>query len=99
MFRADPKKLPAYVGVETPAGYSLVQVSKVIDLEKVDDAQREALAGALRDAVAAEELESSLASLREQRGRHGDARTRSTKAPLAARAGVALVVHSRASRG
>lgn len=64
VFRADPKKLPAYVGVETPAGYSVVRVSKVIDLEKVDDAQRASLAPRLRDAVAAEELESTLSSLR-----------------------------------
>ena len=35
VFRVDGKKLPAYVGVETPAGYSLVRVSKVIELEKV----------------------------------------------------------------
>jgi peptidyl-prolyl cis-trans isomerase D len=64
VFRADAKKLPAYVGVETPMGYSLVQVSKVTDIEKVDDKQREALAARLKDAVAAEELESTLASLR-----------------------------------
>jgi len=64
VFRADAKKLPAYVGVETPGGYSLVRVSKVIDIDKVDDKQREALAARLKDAVAAEELESTLASLR-----------------------------------
>ncbi len=64
VFRVDPKKLPAYVGVETPAGYSVVKVSKVIDVEKVDDAQRASLAPRLRDAVAAEELESTLSSLR-----------------------------------
>ncbi|HST02041.1 MAG TPA: SurA N-terminal domain-containing protein [Usitatibacter sp.] len=68
VFRADPKKLPAYVGVETPAGYSLVQVSKVIDVEKVDDKQREALAAQLRNAVAAEELDSVLGSLRDRVG-------------------------------
>jgi peptidyl-prolyl cis-trans isomerase D len=68
VFRVDPKKLPAYTGVDTPAGYSLVQVSKVIDLETVDDAKREALVGRLRDAVAAGELESSLASVREKVG-------------------------------
>ncbi len=68
VFRADAKKLPAYVGVESPAGYSLVQVSKVIDLEKIDDKQREALGARLKDAVAAEELESTLASLRERVG-------------------------------
>ena len=64
VFRADAKKLPAYAGVETPVGYSLVQLSKVVDVDKVDDKQREALAARLKDAVAAEELESALTSLR-----------------------------------
>ncbi|MGZ5105731.1 MAG: SurA N-terminal domain-containing protein [Usitatibacter sp.] len=68
VFRVDARKLPAYVGVETPAGYSLVQVSKVIDIDKVQDAQRDALAARLRDAVAAEELESALGSLRDRVG-------------------------------
>lgn len=68
VFKADPKKLPAYVGVETPAGYSVVRVSKVIDVDKVDEKQREALAAQLRSAMAAEELDSVLGSLRERVG-------------------------------
>jgi peptidyl-prolyl cis-trans isomerase D len=64
VFRADAKKLPAYVGVDTPAGYSLVQVSKVIEVDKIDDTQRDALGARLRQAVAEEELESTLGSLR-----------------------------------
>ena len=68
VFRVDPKKLPAYVGVETPAGYALVQVTKVIDVEKIDDAKRQALVSQLRDTVAATELEATLASLRERVG-------------------------------
>ena len=67
-FRADPKKLPAHLGVESPAGYSLVRVSKVIEVEKVNDAQRDAMAGQLRQAVAMEELEAALASLRARVG-------------------------------
>jgi peptidyl-prolyl cis-trans isomerase D len=67
-FRVDAKKLPGYVGTETPAGYSLVQVSKVIEPEKVDPAQRDAMGGRLRDAVAVEELEATLSSLRERVG-------------------------------
>ena len=67
-FRADPKKIPAFLGVESPAGYSLVQVSKVIELEKVNDAQRDAMAGQLRQSVAMEELESTLSSLRARVG-------------------------------
>jgi len=68
VFRADPKKLPAYVGVDTPAGYSLVQVSKVIEPQAIDDKKRDALRAQLRDAVAAEELDAALASLRERIG-------------------------------
>jgi peptidyl-prolyl cis-trans isomerase D len=68
VFRMDAKKLPAYAGLETPAGYSLVQVSKVIDVEKVDDAQRQALAGRLRQAVADEELQAALTSVRDRVG-------------------------------
>ena len=64
VFRADAKKLPTYVGVETPAGYALVQVTKVIDVEKIDDAKREGMAARLRDSVAAQELEATLASVR-----------------------------------
>jgi peptidyl-prolyl cis-trans isomerase D len=68
VFRADPRKLPAYAGVETPIAYSLVRVSKVIEPEKIDDAKRQAMATQLREAVAAGEFDSALASLREKVG-------------------------------
>lgn len=67
-FRVDAKKLPAYVGVESPAGYTVVRVSKVIELDKVEDAQRVALGAQLRNAVVAEEMEATLASMRERVG-------------------------------
>ena len=67
-FKADTKKLPVYAGVETPSGYSVVQVSKVIKPEKIDEAQRTALAGQLRNALAATELDSTLGSIRERVG-------------------------------
>lgn len=68
IFRADAKKLPAYIGVETPVGYSLVQVSKVVEPQAIDDKKRAALAAQLRDAVAAEELDAALTQLRERIG-------------------------------
>ncbi|QJR15648.1 SurA N-terminal domain-containing protein [Usitatibacter palustris] len=68
VFKADSKKLPVYVGVNSPMGYSLVQVTKVIELEKIDDAKREGLGTQLRSAVAAQELEASLASVRNRAG-------------------------------
>ncbi len=67
-FRADAKKLPAYVGADSPIGYSLVKVTKVIEPEKVDEAQREQLGNRLREAVAMEELEATLSSLRSRVG-------------------------------
>ena len=67
-FRVDAKKVPAYAGVEMPAGYALVQVSKVIEVEKVEEAQRQALAGQLKQAVAVAELESTLANIRNHVG-------------------------------
>jgi peptidyl-prolyl cis-trans isomerase D len=67
-FRADRKKLPAYVGAESPMGYSLVRVTRVIEPEKIEDAQRQALGGQLLQAVAAQELEAALTSVRNRVG-------------------------------
>ena len=67
-FRADTKKLPTYLGVETPAGYSLVQVNRVIEVEKVDPGVRDRLAQQLKQSVALEELEATLNSLRDEVG-------------------------------
>ena len=40
IFAVDPKKLPGYVGAENGrGGYTIVRVSKVIEPEKLDDAQ------------------------------------------------------------
>jgi len=67
-FRADGRKLPAVAGVATPMGYSLVKISKVIDVETIDEGKRQALADRLKQTVAMSELESSLTSLRERVG-------------------------------
>ena len=68
VFRVDAKKLPAVVGVSTPTGYALVRVTKVIDVQTIDDAKRKALGAQLRQTVALSELEGSLASLRSHIG-------------------------------
>ena len=67
-FRADAKKLPVFTGAETPGGYSLVQVTKVLEPTKIEEAQRVALGNQLKQAVALEELEATLASLRARVG-------------------------------
>ncbi len=64
VFRVDAKKLPAVVGVATPGGYALVRVTKVIEVESIDEAKRQALAGQLRQTVAMTELDATLKSLR-----------------------------------
>ena len=64
VFRADAKGLPAVVGVATPSGYSLVRVTKVIDVDKIDDEKRKVLGDQLKQTVAVSELESTLTSLR-----------------------------------
>jgi len=44
VFRADPAKLPAYVGVDLqPTGYALYRVSKVTEAKAVDDAKLRAI--------------------------------------------------------
>ena len=68
VFRVDGKKLPAYVGADTPVGYALVRVTKVIEPEKIEEAKRQALGAQLRQAVAAQELEATLGSLRDRVG-------------------------------
>ena len=67
-FRADAKKLPAVAGVETPMGYSLVRVTKVTEPDKIEPAQRKALGTQLQQAVAMQELEATLSSVRNRVG-------------------------------
>ena len=67
-FRVDPKKLPAYAGTATPMGYSLIEVSKVIDVQQVAEDKRQAMGSQLRQAVAATELESTIAAIRDHAG-------------------------------
>ncbi len=64
VYRVDAKKLPAVVGVATPAGFALVRVTKVTELQAIDEAKRRGLEERLRQTVAVSELESTLTSLR-----------------------------------
>ena len=67
-FRVETKKLPGYAGTETPAGYALVQVSKVIEPEKIDDAKRQAMEQQLRQTVMAEQVDAAVTSVRNRVG-------------------------------
>jgi peptidyl-prolyl cis-trans isomerase D len=68
IFKADAKALPGYAGVPTPSGYSIVKVTKVIDIGEIDEAKRRSLSAQLQQAVALGELESAIGSLRESIG-------------------------------
>lgn len=68
VFRADAKKLPAVLGVATPSGYSLIKVTKVIEVGAIDEAQRKQFAERLQQTVAIGELESVLTGLRARLG-------------------------------
>ncbi|MDQ3260832.1 MAG: SurA N-terminal domain-containing protein, partial [Pseudomonadota bacterium] len=50
VFKADVKKLPAFVGSEGPAWYTLIKISKVLDAPPVDDAKHNAIAPRLAQA-------------------------------------------------
>lgn len=68
IFKADAKALPGYAGAQTPAGYAVVKVTKVIDIGEIDEAKRRSLSAQLQQAVALGELESAIGSLRESIG-------------------------------
>jgi peptidyl-prolyl cis-trans isomerase D len=63
IFRADASALPAYVGVELPAGYALYRITKVIESEP-DDARQRAVQTELGRASGEQEFRSFLAGLR-----------------------------------
>jgi peptidyl-prolyl cis-trans isomerase D len=65
IFKADGGKLPTYVGYENPqGGYMLVKVTRIVDVETLDDAKRKAAADELRQLVAQEELNAYVSSLK-----------------------------------
>jgi peptidyl-prolyl cis-trans isomerase D len=63
IFRADASALPAYVGMELPAGYALYRISKVVESEP-DDARQRAVQAELGRASGEQEFRSFLAGLR-----------------------------------
>lgn len=67
IFRADAGKLPAYTGIENPkGGYTLIKVSKVVELGAIDPAKKKAYANQLRQALAQEYSSAYLASLKQK---------------------------------
>lgn len=69
LFKADVKKLPAYVGVELPGnGYGLFKITKVERPEKVDDAQVARLQEQYAQFAAQQDTAAYLAALRKKYG-------------------------------
>lgn len=64
IFRADSSKLPAYVGMESPDGYVVYRISRVIDVQP-DDGRERGMQSELARARGAQEFRSFLAGLRE----------------------------------
>jgi len=67
VFRADWAKLPGYAGVEAQGGrYVLYRISKVIDVEAVDPAQRKSLVQQLAPVLGQEALAARVSSLKQK---------------------------------
>lgn len=66
VLRTDVSKLPAYAGVETPAGYALIRVTRVVEPEKIDVEKEKSLALSLQQAQGQEQNMAFLASLKQK---------------------------------
>jgi peptidyl-prolyl cis-trans isomerase D len=65
LFRADPAKLPAYVGVDLPpGGYGLYRISKVTEVTATDDAKLRAIDAGLSRQEARDGYQAFVDSLR-----------------------------------
>lgn len=63
--KADPKKLPAFAGVENPGGgYVLVQVAKVNDAPSVDDAKLQTTRTRIAQSLSQQEILATLGQIR-----------------------------------
>ena len=66
ILRADVTKLPAYAGLESPSGYTLIRISRVVEPEKIDVEKEKNLATALQQAAGQEQYAAYLASLKQK---------------------------------
>ncbi|HZM44472.1 MAG TPA: SurA N-terminal domain-containing protein [Burkholderiales bacterium] len=68
-FKVDAAALPAYAGVADPEGsYTILKITRVIDVQDIPADRREAFAEALRRTRGQEELTAYVASLRQKTG-------------------------------
>lgn len=66
ILRTDISKLPAYAGLETPAGYTLIRITRTIDPEKIDAEKEKNLALTIQQAQGQEQNAAFLASLKQK---------------------------------
>ncbi len=66
ILRTDVSKLPAFAGVETSQGYTLIRIARTVEAEKPDVEKEKNLASAVLQAVAAEQNNAFLASLKQK---------------------------------
>ena len=66
ILRTDISKLPAYAGVETPAGYTLIRITRTVTPEKIDAEKEKNLALAMQQAQSQEQNAAFLASLKQK---------------------------------
>lgn len=64
ILRADVAKLPGYSGVESPSGYTLIRITRVVEPEKLDAEKEKNIAQAMQQAVGQEQFSAYLASLK-----------------------------------
>ena len=63
--KADPKKLPAFVGTENPGGgFVLVQVAKVNEAQAVDEAKLQTTRTRVAQSLSQQEILATLAQIR-----------------------------------
>ena len=68
-FRLDVTKVPAYAGVEDGrGGYTLIRVTRVVDVDKVTPEQEKAYVEGLREVLGQEEMLAFVASLKQKAG-------------------------------
>jgi peptidyl-prolyl cis-trans isomerase D len=66
ILRTDVSKLPAYTGVETPAGYTLIRIARTVEAEKIDAEKEKNISAAMLQAQGQEQNAAFLASLRQK---------------------------------
>jgi peptidyl-prolyl cis-trans isomerase D len=68
-FRADAAKLPVYAGVEDGrGGFTLIRVTRIVDIETVAPEQEKAYVDGLREVLGQEEMLAFVASLKQKAG-------------------------------